>query len=162
MSKSPLAGAFAEGSTPEKKKNKKGAALLIIAGIGLTASVGGVFAANSITINSGDGIQFGQGVAATNACVASLDTTMTQTFDEVTNTDVFLVDDVTVAGDFTACDDQTLVVSLRDVNGAVLASGSSTRVEGTDFLSTDTDDVIDFTSANINAGDVKKITVTTE
>ena len=52
MSKSPLAGAFAEGSTPEKKKNKKGAALLIIAGIGLTASVGGVFAANSITINS--------------------------------------------------------------------------------------------------------------
>ena len=163
MSKSPLAGAFAEGSAPEKKKNKKGAALLIIAGIGLTASVGGVFAANSITINGGSAIQFGQGVAATNSCVTALNTTMTQTYDNTS----FDVDDVvikTTSGTFSVCDTKTLVVSLRDNAGAVISGGSASRLVGSsgDIATTATQDTIDFATANIDAGAVKKITVTTE
>lgn len=163
MSKSPLAGAFAEGSTPEKKKNRKGAALLIIAGIGLTASVGGVFAANSITINSGGTIQFGQGVAQTNSCVTALTTSLTQEF---TNS-VFRANDLTISGVFTSCGGKQLNVDLRTSTGVsrknliipVLDSGSPT---GNQILKTATTTTIRVASDNIPAGDVDGITVTTE
>lgn len=168
MSKSPLAGAFAEGSTPEKKKNKKGAALLIIAGIGLTASVGGVFAANSITINGGGTIQFGQGVAATNSCLSALTTEMTQTYDNTNGFEVSTVvlRPVTPATDFSSCEGKKLVVDLRTSTGVsrenftlgvVAASPSAGQ-----FLGSATSKTVDLSSSNIVAGDIAKITVTTE
>lgn len=164
MSKSPLAGAFAEGSTPEKKKNKKGAALLIIAGIGLTASVGGVFAANSITINSGSAIQFGQGLAETNSCVSALTTSLTQEF--VNGSNSFIAKNVVLGGTFTSCENKTLKVDLRTSAGVsrkalsigVVASGAT----GNQINTGDTTKTIDVSSDSIPAGDIAKITVTTE
>jgi hypothetical protein len=162
MSKSPLAGAFAEGSTPEKKKNKKGAALLIIAGIGLTASVGGVFAANSITIND---VEFGQGVSSTGSCVSSLTTTLTQAYDPAI-TDNFKADDVEINGDYTGCTGKTVNVDLRDSSGTSLlnftfdvVSTSPGAGEIASGVGTYTNNV---SASNIPAGDVDKITVTTE
>jgi hypothetical protein len=164
MSKSPLAGAFAEGSTPEKKKNKKGAALLIIAGIGLTASVGGVFAANSITINSGAAIQFGQGLAETNSCVSALTTSLTQEF--VNGSNSFIAKNVVIGGTFTNCASKSLKVDLRTSAGVsrkaltlpVVASGAS----GLQINTTDTTKTVDVSADTIAAGDIAKITVTTE
>ena len=150
MSKSPLSGAFSGSSEPAKKKKKNGA-ILLIAGIALTSSIGGVFAANSITINSGAAIEFGQGVATTTSCDANLTTTLTQVY----TSDVFRVDDVVVGGiDSTNCATTTLVVSLVTSQGVTRdtfnITGSAVTVT-TDRLAQAT-----------LAGDVAKVTVTTQ
>jgi hypothetical protein len=120
MSKSPLSGAFAESSATTKKKNKKNGAILLIAGIALTSSIGGVFAANSITINGGAAIEFGQGSAATATCDQNLFTSMTQNY---TTNDVFRVATVTVGRiDDAACSATTLRVNLLDETGASIDS----------------------------------------
>lgn len=166
MSKSPLSGAFGESKGPEKKK-KKGGALLIVAGVGLAASLGGVFAANSITINGGNDIQFGQGVAATNSCVSALTTKLTQDFANATTS--FVARNVQIDGTFTSCGGKDLKVDLRNASGQSQAgftvrvldadSGSPTSVQVLRNAGTYTYDV---SSLNIDAGNVKKITVTTE
>jgi len=165
MSKSPLAGAFAEGSTPEKKKNKKGAALLIIAGIGLTASVGGVFAANTITINSGAAIEFGQGLATTATCVENLSTSLSQAYDSAV-TDEFKASDVAITGDFTGCTGRTIKVDLRASAGSSLADFSfqvvSQNPSAGQILNAQGTYTHDVSGSNVPAGDVAKITVTTE
>jgi hypothetical protein len=121
MSKSPLSGAFAGSSATTKKKNKKNGAILLISGIALATSIGGVFAANSITINSGSSIEFGQGVAATSTCdTDGITTSVTQEF--VTGT-TFRVNDVVVASiDNTGCADKGLRVALLDSSNAELTS----------------------------------------
>ena len=153
MSKSPLSGAFA-GSSGPAKKNKKNGALLLISGIALATSIGGVFAANTITINTNAGIEFGQGTAAVTSCEAALDVSLTQAWD---NTDsVFYVDDVVVSGISADCDGLTLVVKLLDSAGAtiddfeIVGDGTTTSVS-TDLLSEEHD-----------PGTVERITVTTE
>ncbi len=120
MSKSPLSGAFSGSSEPAKKKKKNGA-ILLIAGIALTSSIGGVFAANSITINSGSAIEFGQGVAATSTCdTDGITTSLSQEF--VTGT-TFRVDDVTIASiDSTGCAAKGLRVALLDSSNAELTA----------------------------------------
>lgn len=154
MSKSPLSGAFNGSSEPAKKKNKKNGAILLIAGIALTSSIGGVFAANSITINGGSSIQFGQGVAATNTCDTGLNTTLTQTFVNASNS--FKVDDVVVGGiDVSACSATTLRVGLVDENGDYADSFTVVR-PSTATVTTDR------STQNISADAVRKITVTTE
>jgi hypothetical protein len=151
MSKSPLSGAFA-GSSEPAKKNKKNGALLLISGIALATSIGGVFAANSITINGGAAIEFGQGVASTNSCDTALTTSMTQAY---TN-NVFRVASVIVDGiDTAGCSNSTLRVSLLDVNGGSL---DTFTIVDPSVVSSSTDR----SSANVDAGSVKKITVTTE
>ncbi len=120
MSKSPLSGAFSGSSEPAKKKKKNGA-ILLIAGIALTSSIGGVFAANSITINSGSSIEFGQGVAATSTCdTDGITTSLSQEF--VTGT-TFRVNDVTIASiDNSGCADKGLRVALLDSSNAELTA----------------------------------------
>jgi len=51
MARSPLSGAFAKTSGTTKKKTSKNGAILLISGIALATSIGGVFAANTISIN---------------------------------------------------------------------------------------------------------------
>jgi hypothetical protein len=151
MSKSPLSGAFAGSSEPAKKKKKNGA-LLLISGIALATSIGGVFAANSITINGGAEIEFGQGVASTNSCDTALTTSMTQAYtNNVFRVASVIVDGVNVAG----CSNSTLRVSLLDVNGGSL---DTFTIVDPQVVSSSTDR----SSANVDAGSVKKITVTTE
>lgn len=151
MSKSPLSGAFSGSSEPAKKKKKNGA-ILLIAGIALTSSIGGVFAANSITINSGSDIEFGQGVAETSSCDSGLDTTLTQSYTNST----FRVDTVVVDGiNTSACSSTTLRVGL--ISGAGAALDTFTIVDPTTASVT-----TDRSSANVDAGSVAEVIVTTE
>jgi hypothetical protein len=151
MSKSPLSGAFA-GSSEPAKKNKKNGALLLISGIALATSIGGVFAANSITINSGAAIEFGQGVASTSSCDDNLTTSITQAYtSSVFRVASVIVDGVNVSG----CSNSTLRVSLLDVNGGSL---DTFTIVDPSAVSSSTDR----SSANVDAASVKKITVTTE
>ena len=153
MPKSPLSGAFSGSSEPVKKKNKKNGAILLISGISLATSIGGVFAANSIVINDGDAIQFGQGVAETATCDASIDTSITQKLDGTT-TD-FIVDTVELTSiDATACADSNLIVTLLKSDNTALAT---TTIRGNVALYSWS---LDGTS--VAAGDVGRISITSE
>jgi hypothetical protein len=176
MSKSPLSGAFA-GSSEPAKKNKKNGALLLISGIALATSIGGVFAANSIEINGGAAIQFGQGVAETNSCVSALTTAMNQSYVATSPaptpaTTEFYVGTVSITGDFSACAVGTdLKVKLLDSSNAALTNGSfsvdviassGAPAVGTEVKKSAAQTVVITPSAQILASSVKKITVTTE
>ncbi len=149
MSKSPLSGAFSGSSEPAKKKNKKNGAILLIAGAALASSIGGVFAANSITITD---VEFGQGVAATVSCTDNATTAISQTW----STDVFIADVVTLTTD-DDCSGEQVRVSLIDSAGAVLHSVGP--VTGPAAATPMTFDV---SAEEIEANTISKITVTTE
>jgi hypothetical protein len=152
MSRSPLSGAFA-GSSEPAKKNKKNGALLLISGIALATSIGGVFAANSITFNGSPTatIEFGQGVVATSSCDAGLDASITQ---EYVGTG-FEVNEVVIDGIATECAGVTFNVTLLDASGSTLNTF--------DFLSgAGTTHTEDLSTENIDAGLVNRVTVTTE
>jgi hypothetical protein len=184
MSKSPLAGAFTENGAPEKKKNKKTGALLILAGVALTTSLGGVFAAN-ITIAS-NGIEFGQGVATVTTCDTTINASIEQTFDN--NNDAFYVGRIGLTNiDPEQCAGKKLHVTLLNSSGTAIcdiagtdsASSPSFGAESSG-VSTATDssaDVIAFPSPQVTdateyqigitaaascpAADVNKVTLTT-
>ena len=151
MSKSPLSGAFSGSSEPAKKKKKNGA-ILLIAGIALTSSIGGVFAANSITIAN---VEFGQGVASTTSCDTGLTTAITQTYNTGTT---FRVNTVTVSNvDATACDGKDLEVSLiKSSDSSVLTMTTIRVATGTTSYSWNA------STASIDAADVGKIAVTSK
>ena len=152
MSKSPLSGAFS-GSSEPAKKNKKNGAILLIAGIALTSSIGGVFAANSITINSGAAIEFGQGVASTTTCDTGVQTSLSQEY--VTGT-TFRVDTVTVYDiNSAACSSTVLRVSLLNESNTALTT-TAIRADAT----SKTWDIK--TWGTVTADLVRKITVTSE
>ena len=176
MSKSPLAGAFKENDAPAKK-NKKTGALIILAGVALTTSLGGVFAAN-ITIAS-NGIEFGQGVAAVTTCDTAISSAVDQTYNNGAST--FYVSRVTLTGINTtsgACGGKTLKVSLLDSSGAGYCdiAGADAVLDKTltSTVSTSTSDVIRIAtgsetdakvqidaSASCAAAGVDKVTLTT-
>jgi hypothetical protein len=156
MSKSPLSGAFA-GSSEPAKKNKKNGALLLISGIALATSIGGVFAANSITINGGAAIEFGQGTAAVNSCegvAGALDTSITQVWNN--DDEVFEVGNVVVDGISADCSGVTFKVSLLAAAGTTIATYD---IIGNGSATSDTEDL---SGSNIDASTVARITVTTE
>jgi hypothetical protein len=157
MSKSPLAGAFTETGAPAKKKNKKVGALLILAGVALTTSLGGVFAAN-ITINS-NGIEFGQGVATVGTCDQTINTSIEQSFDNTT----FNVTRVGLSNiDPSACAGKELHVALLNSSGtaicgiagtdaAVSPSFGTANGSGVSNASDATSDVIRFPSSAVSS-----------
>ena len=150
MSKSPLSGAFA-GSSEPAKKNKKNGALLLISGIALATSIGGVFAAtSSIAINGSEAIEFGQGIAAVDSCAATAEVTMTQSF----ASDEFIVDDVNVTF-ASGCDGKNATVTLLDSNGISIENGSFTQAVASNAVTND------FTAQGIVAATVDDITITT-
>ena len=155
MSKSPLSGAFAESSATTKKKNKKNGAILLIAGIALTSSIGGVFAANSITINSGNAIEFGQGVAETSTCdTDGLTTTITQALPTSSNSTDFVARNVVVGGIASTCYEEDLVVTLLGDQNAVLTS-TTIRPDAAS-------ETWDVSGASQSAGSIKRVSVTTQ
>jgi hypothetical protein len=154
MSKSPLSGAFA-GSSEPAKKNKKNGALLLISGIALATSIGGVFAAGAITINGTDEIEFGQGVAAVIACNNAATVSVNRVYD--TDDDVFYV--TTVDVEFTSaagnCD------GLNATVGLVLDDGSTTTFDSDSAAVASDEASIDFTLDEHDADHVVDVTVTT-
>ena len=156
MSKSPLSGAFA-GSSEPAKKNKKNGALLLISGIALATSIGGVFAATStITINTDNTLEFGQGLADVSACASAATTSMTQVFDETANSNAgeFYVDDVVLT--VSDCDGVMATISV------VHSDGSTTTVTSADAAAIASGTLtVDFRTDDIIAARVTDITVTT-
>ena len=154
MSKSPLSGAFA-GSSEPAKKNKKNGALLLISGIALATSIGGVFAAGAITINGTDEIEFGQGVAAVIACNNAATVSVNRVYD--TDDEVFYV--TTVDVEFTSaagnCD------GLNATVGLVLDDGSTTTFDSDSAAVASDEASIDFTLDEHDADHVVDVTVTT-
>lgn len=175
MSKSPLSGAFSEAQAPAKKK-KKGGAILIISGVALATSLGGVFAANTISVNNGDSLEFGQGVAATNSCTDAINTALSQAYDatvsgefKVTDLEIQAKSTAGVVRDFTTCSGKTLNFSLLNASGSAVwsntlgvvasgATGNQVNTTATNFVYRG---ITGSGSASIPAGDVKKVTVTT-
>jgi len=151
MSRSPLSGAFA-GSSEPAKKNKKNGALLLLSGIALATSIGGVFAANSITFNGSPTatIEFGQGVVATSSCDAGLDASITQ---EYVGTG-FEVNEVVIDGIAAECAGVIFNVTLLDASDALL--------DAFDFTGAGTTHTEDLSTEDIDAGRVNRVTVTTE
>ena len=155
MSKSPLSGAFAGSSATSKKKNKKNGAILLISGIALATSIGGVFAANSITINSGAAIEFGQGVAATSTCdTDGLTTSITQALPTSSNSTEFVARNVVVAGISSDCYQEDLVITLLGDQNAALTS-TTIRPDAAS-------ETWDVSGANQSAGSIKRVSVTTQ
>jgi hypothetical protein len=70
---------FENSSRPVRKKNSSSKAILGLAGIAAVALLGSTLAAN-ISLNSGTGVEFGQGVALTTACDDSITSTPSAAF----------------------------------------------------------------------------------
>jgi hypothetical protein len=115
--------------TTEKKKKKRGGLALIIGGAVLVASVGGVFAANLITINSSAGIELGNGVSDTTTCTTDASTTVEQQWSGTANTPYggFIVKDIKVTGINAACTGKTLKVLLIQTDGQVMCTVDGTH-----------------------------------
>jgi len=155
---------------PSEKKRKKGLIIGLIAAGAFAVSIGGVFAANSITINGGSNIEFGQGLASTSSCDAALTTTVNQEYN--TSTSKFEATTVVVSGikDF-ACKDKTLHVSLIGASGTV-CSVDGTHTSGanqdsftiSDGGTTGTDDDVTKTvtiASGCDATTITKVAITT-
>ena len=156
MTKSPLSGAFADSSATTKKKSKKNGAILLISGIALATSIGGVFAANSITLNTNNTLEFGQGVAVTSVCDADgMDTAVSQTLPASSSTD-FVARTVTVSRIDSNCQTKDLVVSVLGDNNSVLTSTTIRPGSG------NTSVTWSISSEDISAGNVKRIAITTQ
>ena len=146
-----------------KNRTKRGLAYLAIAGGALSLSIGGVFAANSITINSGSAIEFGQGLAAVSSCDAALTATIDQAYDAAA--DVFYASTVTIGGvDDSGCEGKTVHVSLYG-DSAVVCSVDGTHDSGANqdaFLIAADDTTVAVTiPASCDASTVKKVVITT-
>ena len=154
MSKSPLSGAFAGSSEPAQKSKKNGA-ILLISGIALAASIGGVFAAGAITINGTDEIEFGQGVADVVACNSAATVTLNRTYNTVASEFRVTTVDVEFTSAAGACD------GLDATVGLVLNDGTTDTFQSlTDAIESDLASV-DFTSGAYNADHVVDVTITT-
>ena len=70
---------FENSSRPARKKSSSSKVMLGLAGIAAVALLGSTLAAN-ISLNSGAGVEFGQGVALTTACDDSITSTPSATF----------------------------------------------------------------------------------
>lgn len=146
-----------------KSNTKRGFAYLAIAGGALAMSIGGVFAANSITVNSGSTIEFGQGLAATGSCDAALTATVAQAYN--VGADKFYASTITVAGvDDTGCVGKNVHVSLIGTS-AVVCSVDGTHSTGTNkdmftIASGDTSLTVTI-PASCDASTIKKVAITT-
>jgi hypothetical protein len=70
---------FENSSRPVRKKSSSSKVMLGLAGIAAVALLGSTLAAN-ISLNSGAGVEFGQGVALTTACDSEITSTPAATF----------------------------------------------------------------------------------
>jgi hypothetical protein len=146
----------------KKNKTQRGLAYLTIAGGALALSIGGVFAANSITVNSGNAIEFGQGLASTSSCEDALTADIVQAYN--VGSDIFVASTITISEINSACVGKNLHVSLIGDEGAVC------NVDGTHDSGTNQDVFLIATGqtertvtieANCDASTVNKVAITT-
>lgn len=148
-------------TAPKNKKNRVAIFALIGAGA-LAASVGGVFAANSITINSGAAIEFGQGLAETSSCESALDASLAQSYDFTDSR--FEATEITISNiDVTSdgCLNETIHVSLLGDSEVVCGVDGTNDNEFTVTANDSSKTITIPSSANCDASTVKKIAITT-
>ena len=93
---------FENSSRPVRKKSSSSKVMLGLAGIAAVALLGSTLAAN-ISLNSGAGVEFGQGVALTTACDDSITSTPTATFVNAANGGGFNFSTVAFSNVSSAC-----------------------------------------------------------
>ncbi len=93
---------FENSSRPVRKKSSSSKAILGLAGIAAVALLGSTLAAN-ISLNSGTGVEFGQGVALTTACDDSITSTPSATFANAANGGGFNFSTVAFSNVSSAC-----------------------------------------------------------
>ena len=93
---------FENSSRPVRKKSSSSKVMLGLAGIAAVALLGSTLAAN-ISLNSGAGVEFGQGVAQTTACDDSITSTPTATFVNAANGGGFNFSTVAFSNVSSAC-----------------------------------------------------------
>ena len=142
-------------TAPKNKKNRVAIFALIGAGA-LAASVGGVFATNTITINNGGSIEFGSGLTTTSAC----QTTLTAGLEQALNGDLdgFEVTKIKISDiDTTLCAGKTIHVSLYG-SSAVVCNVDGGASWSYDVAATSTEFAV---SSGCDAATVEKIAITT-
>ena len=117
---------FENASRPVRKKSSSSKAMLGLAGIAAVALLGSTLAAN-ISLNSGAGVEFGQGVALTSACDDSITTTPTAQFANAAGAGQFNFSTVAFTNISSACVNDVFTLKAYGDTSAtplVIATGS--------------------------------------
>ena len=161
----------AQESTPSSPKSRK--PLRVLLGIGALAAVTGIgstLAAN-ITLNGGDGVEFGQGVVTTAACDDDILVTPISTF--VNSEDQFALDSIDFSNiNLTDCNNKTFTIkAYQDIDNSPLllnnvGGGDVIEVtlsggffDGTGVTDNASNGFLLDLDNSLDAGDVYKITV---
>ena len=129
---------FENSSRPARKKSSSSKAVLGLAGIAAVALLGSTLAAN-ISLNSGTGVEFGQGVALTTACDDSITSTPTAQFVNAANGGSFNFSTVAFSNVSSACWGKTFTLKAYGDTSATpltLATVSSTEYTQATFVFT--------------------------
>lgn len=126
---------FENSSRPARKKSASSKITLGLAGIATVAILGSTLAAN-ISLNSGAGVEFGQGVALTSACDSEITSTPTATFVNASSGGSFNFSTVAFSGIALACADKTFTLKAYGDSSATplnIATVSSTSYSQATF-----------------------------
>ena len=129
---------FENSSRPVRKKSSSSKAILGLAGIAAVALLGSTLAAN-ISLNSGAGVEFGQGVALTTACDSDITSTPTATFANAANGGTFNFSTVAFTNVSSACWGKTFTLKAYGDTSATplnLATVTSTAYNSATFTFT--------------------------
>jgi hypothetical protein len=131
---------FENSSRPVRKKSSSSKVMLGLAGIAAVALLGSTLAAN-ISLNSGAGVEFGQGVALTTACDSEITTTPTATFANAAGGGTFNFSTVAFSNVASACLGKTFTLKAYDDASATplvlaTAAGTSTTYNQATFTFT--------------------------
>ena len=129
---------FENSSRPVRKKSSSSKVMLGLAGIAAVALLGSTLAAN-ISLNSGAGVEFGQGVALTTACDSDITSTPTATFANAAGGGGFNFTTVAFTNVSSACLGKTFTLKAYGDTSATplnLATVSSTAYSQATFVFT--------------------------
>ena len=147
MEGSPLGNAF--GDAASRGRGKKSFLLIAVAA---ALGLGGTVLASNITVNSGDTVEFGQGVATTAPCDSAIQVTPTSAY----NGTAFYLQNVALTEiDAGECNGVTFTVSVY-ASGAASPTASAASANASETAMT-----FDFASDNIVTSSVNDITVET-
>lgn len=149
MEGSPLGNAF--GDAVSRGRGKKSFLLIAVAA---ALGLGGTVLASNITVNSGDTVEFGQGVATTAPCDSAIVVTPTSAYNGTVNR--FYLQDVALTEiDEVECSGVTFTVSVY-ASGAASPTAFAASANASETAMT-----FDFSGDNIVTSSVNDITVET-
>jgi hypothetical protein len=129
---------FENSSRPVRKKSSSSKVMLGLAGIAAVALLGSTLAAN-ISLNSGAGVEFGQGVALTTACDSEITSTPTATFANAEGGGTFNFSTVAFSNVSSACLGKTFTLKAYGDTSAtplIIATNGATTYDQATFTFT--------------------------